>query len=114
MARSAPYSPARGDLVWLDFDPQVGHEQSGRRPALVLSGTGYNAQTGLMIVCPITGRAKGYSSEVPIPAGLPITGVVLCDQVKCLDWAGRRAVYIGPAPPGLVVAVLSGVLLAMS
>jgi mRNA interferase MazF len=105
MTPPRPYVPARGDLVWLDFDPQVGVEQWGRRPALVLSDQGYNARTGLAVVCPITRQAKGYSFEVPVPAGLPVAGVVLCDQVKSQDWLGRGAVLVCVTPPGFADAV---------
>jgi mRNA interferase MazF len=78
--------PERGHLVWLSLDPQSGHEQAGRRPALVLSPASYNGPVGLALVCPVTGRAKGYPFEVPLPPGLPVSGVVLADHVKCLDW----------------------------
>ena len=88
------YVPARGDLVWLAFDPQAGHEQSGRRPALVVSPAAYNHKVGLAIVCPITSRANDYPFEVALPAGGEISGVILADQVKSLDWRARRA---GPA-----------------
>ena len=114
MPPAIPYVPDRGDLIWLDFDPQVGREQSGHRPALVLSRRSANARTGLAVVCPITSQSKGYEREVPIPADAPITGVVLADHVKSLDWAGRRATYIGPAPRGLLVAVIAGVLQTIS
>lgn len=86
------FVPDRGDLVWLEFDPQAGHEQAGRRPALVLSPTAYNAKTGLMLCCPVTNQAKGYPFEVPVvPAAGKATGVVLADQVRCLDWRARNA-----------------------
>ena len=79
-------APDRGHVVWLTFNPQAGHEQAGRRPALVLSPKSYNAKVGLMLCCPITSRAKGYPFEVALPADLGIAGVVLADQVKSLDW----------------------------
>ena len=88
MARS--YVPERGDLVWLQFNPQAGHEQSGLRPALVVSSTTYNEKTGLAIFCPITNQVKGYPFEVKLPAGLKVTGAVLSDHVKNLDWKARR------------------------
>lgn len=93
MSRSAPYVPERGDVVWLDFNPQAGHEQAGRRPALVLSPAAYNGKTSLMLCCPVTNQAKGYPFEVPVaPAGgAQLTGVVLADQVRCLDWKRRNA-----------------------
>jgi mRNA interferase MazF len=89
------YSPERGDLIWLNFSPQRGHEQAGKRPALVLSPRSYNSKVGLALVCPITNRAKGYPFEVPLPEGLAITGVVLADQVKSLDWRARQAGFAG-------------------
>jgi mRNA interferase MazF len=87
------YVPDAGDLVWLTFDPQAGHEQRGRRPALVLSPRLYNGKTGLAIACPVTSQAKGYPFEVPLPTSGKITGVVLADHVKNLDWQARRAVF---------------------
>src|SRR4051794_33550952 len=101
MVRSG-YVPARGDVVWLDFHPQAGHEQAGRRPALVLFPVEFNGKTGLAICCPITNKPKGYSIEEPIPAGLPVTGVVLTCQVKCLDWVSRRADFICVLPPDVL------------
>lgn len=77
--------PGRGDLVWLDFDPQAGHEQAGRRPAIVLSEAMFNELTGFAVVCPITSQVKNYPFEVPLPEGLLFTGVVLTDQLKSLD-----------------------------
>lgn len=91
----------------MTFDPQVGREQAGRRPALVLSAARYNSSSGLCVVCPITSQAKGYPFEVGLPAGLPVAGVVLADHVKSVDWVGRRAVYIGTAPADTVAAVLT-------
>ncbi len=92
------YTPARGDIVWLDFDPQAGHEQAGHRPALVLSPSAYNSKVGFAILCPITNQAKGYPFEVVIPNGLAITGVILADQVKSLDWRARRAMFVCALP----------------
>jgi mRNA interferase MazF len=89
----ASYVPGSGDIVWLQFDPQAGHEQAGHRPALVLSPVAYNGKTGLMVCCPLTTRIKGYPFEVAI-AGKP-DSVVLADQVKNLDWRARRAVHKG-------------------
>lgn len=91
MKRKAPFIPDRGDVVWLDFSPHAGHEQAGRRPALVLSPIEYNQKVGLLVCCPITNQAKGYPFEVAIPSGLPVAGVVLSDQVKNLDWNVRRS-----------------------
>jgi mRNA interferase MazF len=81
------------------MNPQAGHEQPGRRPALVVSPGAYNARVGLAILCPITSRAKGYPFEVPLPEGLPVAGVVLSDQVKSLDWRARAADLICALPP---------------
>ena len=106
MSEPAFVCPERGHLVWLSLDPQSGHEQAGRRPALVLSPASYNGPVGLALVCPVTGRAKGYPFEVPLPPGLPVSGVVLADHVKCLDWRTRRAEYIGEAPEGVVAEVV--------
>lgn len=92
------YVPDVGDLVWLDFDPQAGHEQAGRRPALILSPRTYNHRAGLTIVCPISTKAKGYPFETHLPAGCGVTGVVLCDHLKNLDWKARRAERAGRAP----------------
>lgn len=83
--------PERGDVVWLDFDPQAGHEHSGRRPAFVLSPQSYNEKTSLMLCCPITTKVKGYPFEVAIEGIASIRGVILADQVKSLDWQVRRA-----------------------
>lgn len=85
------YCPDRGDVVWISFNPQSGHEQAGHRPALVLSPRAYNKKVGLAVLCPITSLAKGYPFEVAIPDGLDVSGVVLADQVKNLDWRARKA-----------------------
>ena len=85
------YVPARGDVVWITFNPQAGHEQAGRRPALVLSPSSYNRKVGLAILCPITSQVKGYPFEVTIPAGSNLGGVILSDQVKSLDWRIRKS-----------------------
>jgi mRNA interferase MazF len=87
------YIPDSGDVVWISFDPQAGHEQSGRRPALVLSPAIYNLKVGLTILCPITSQVKGYPFEVIIPAGAKIAGAILSDQVKSLDWKIRKAEF---------------------
>lgn len=101
--------PDRGDLVWLDFDPQAGSEQAGRRPALVLSPRIYHERTRLAVVCPITSRAKGFPFEVPLPAGLPIGGVVLADHVKSVDRTARRLERAGAVPPAVLRDVLARV-----
>ena len=90
---SRRYVPDRGDIVWLSFNPQVGHEQAGHRPALVLSPRSYNLKVGLALMCPITNQTKGYPFEVQIPAQLSVQGVILSDQVKNLDWSARRAEF---------------------
>lgn len=92
------YVPDAGDLVWLTFDPQAGHEQSGRRPALILSPREYNAKARLALACPVTSQIKGYPFEVAIPAGQRIAGVVLADHVKNLDWQARKAAFESKAP----------------
>lgn len=87
------YIPDRGEVVWLTFTPQAGHEQAGRRPALVISPALYNKKAGLALFCPITTKVKGYPFEVGIPKGLKTEGVVLSDQVKSLDWRARKASF---------------------
>jgi len=88
------YVPDRGDLVWLNFDPQSGREQAGHRPAVVLSPVLYNGRTGLAVVCPITSKSKGYPFEVALPAGFQISGVALADHVRSVDWKIRQARYV--------------------
>jgi mRNA interferase MazF len=102
----ASYVPDRGDVVWISFDPKAGHEQGGRRPAVVISPKNYNRPSGLALLCPITNRAKGYPFEVPLPAGAPITGVVLADQLRNLDWRSRRAELIGILDADALVEVI--------
>ena len=92
------YVPDRGDLVWIDFDPQVGREQRGRRPAVVLSPRRYNEKSSLALTCPVTSKPKGYPFEVPLPDGLEIEGVVLADQLRSLDYRGRRASFVASLP----------------
>lgn len=101
------YVPNQGDLIWLTFNPQAGHEQAGRRPALVLSPASYNGKVGLAILCPITNQEKGYPFEVKIPAGLGVTGVILADQVKSMDWRVRQAEYIDQLPARIHQQVLA-------
>lgn len=88
------YVPTRGDVIWITLNPQAGHEQAGRRPALVLSPSAYNGKVGLAILCPVTSQVKGYPFEVTIPTGSKLDGVVLADQVKSLDWRVRKAEFI--------------------
>jgi mRNA interferase MazF len=102
---TVPYCPDDGDIVWLDFNPQSGHEQAGRRPAIVLSPRIYNRKAGLCVVCPITNQPKGYPFEVPLPSGLNVGGVALSDQVKSLSWQTRRAKFACAAPPEFRLAV---------
>jgi len=104
------YTPQRGDLVWLSFDPQDGHEQAGRRPAFVLSPEPYNRKTGLFLVCPVTSKVKGYPFEVALPDGLAVSGVILADQIKSLDWKARRAEFASSTSDGVVNDVVSLVL----
>jgi mRNA interferase MazF len=104
------YIPDRGDLIWLMFTPQAGHEQAGHRPALVISPKSYNSKTGMALMCPITSQVKGFPFEVTIPAGLPISGVVLSDQIKNLDWHAREAEYISTLPNNTTYDVIAKIL----
>ncbi|MBF2097413.1 MAG: endoribonuclease MazF [Gloeomargaritaceae cyanobacterium C42_A2020_066] len=90
---AAEYVPKRGDIIYLDFNPTRGHEQRGRRPALVMSPHDYNNKTSLALLVPITSKRKGYPFEVVLPAGLKTQGVILADQLKCLDWRARHAQF---------------------
>ena len=101
------WAPKRGDAIYIDFDPQTGREQSGRRPALVLSPQAYNDKTSLVVVCPITNQAKGYPFEVDIPLGCSVTGVILSDHVKSLDWRIRNASFSGALPEEVLESVLN-------
>ncbi len=102
MVNSQSYIPQSGDVVRITLNPQAGHEQAGRRPALVLSPRSYNSKTGLAILCPITSHIKGYPFEVILPDGLPITGTILSDQVKSLDWRTRNAELICTLPGEII------------
>jgi mRNA interferase MazF len=106
----AAYVPEHGEIVWLELNPQVGHEQAGRRPALVVSPKDYNAKVGLALICPITSKIKGYPFEVILPPG-SISGAVLSDQIRSLDWRERNAKRICVAPPEVVAEVLAKVVL---
>jgi mRNA interferase MazF len=97
--------PGAGDLVWVNFNPQAGHEQAGRRPALVLSPRSYHEKTALAVVCPITSNTAPYPFKVCLPAGLPIGGAVLADQVKSIDRAARQLQVAGPAPRSVIADV---------
>jgi mRNA interferase MazF len=103
----AAYIPERGDIVWISFNPQAGHEQAGRRPAVVLSPKSYNQKVGLAIFCPITNQAKGYPFEVILPPESEVTGVILSDQVKSLDWRVRQAEFKAVLPQELIDEVLA-------
>lgn len=92
--RPRQHVPNRGEVVRLEFDPQTGDEQAGRRPAVVLSPQSYNQKTRLALFCPVTSQVRGYPFEVSLPAGLPVQGVVLCDQIKSLAWVSRKASLI--------------------
>lgn len=100
------YIPERGDVIWITLNPQAGHEQADRRPAVVLSPAAYNGKVGLAILCPITTQIKGYPFEVQIPNGLATTGVILADQVKSLDWRARKAKLADTLPAATVAELL--------
>ena len=106
MVVAPPYVPQRGDVVWITLNLQAGHEQAGRRPAVIISPQAYNDRVGLAILCPITSQVKGYPFEVRIPDGLPIIGVILSDQVKSMDWRARNAERICSLAPAVIVEIL--------
>jgi mRNA interferase MazF len=114
MVTRRAYVPDRGDAVWITLNPQAGHEQSGRRPAVVVSPVAYNGKVGLALLCPITSQIKGYPFEVLIPGRLKMSGAILSDQVKSLDWRARQAELICRLPEATVSEVLQkiGVLLS--
>lgn len=97
--------PDPGDLVWLDFNPQAGREQAGRRPAMVLSPRSYHEATELVVVCPITSNVAPYPFKVILPDGGPVSGAILVDQVRCLDRNARHIVFIGRAPEEVLLQV---------
>jgi mRNA interferase MazF len=101
------YIPKRGDVLWLQFDPQAGHEQAGRRPAFVISPESYNGKVGLALVCSITSQVRVYPFEVSLPEDLEVNGVILVDQIKSLDWKARQAKFIGAVPVDIMQAVLA-------
>lgn len=107
MVKQRGYAPGRGDAVWLTLFPQAGHEESGRRPAVVLSPEAYNAKVGLALFCPVTSQVKGYPWEVRLPDGLPISGVVLADQVRSMDWRSRSAAKICTVPEPAMAEILA-------
>jgi mRNA interferase MazF len=100
-------APGRGDLVWINLDPRAGHEERGRRPAIVLSPNSYNRKVGLAILCPITSAVKSYPFEVAMPDGFGISGVVLADHIKSLDWRARRAEVKEKLPSDVTEEVLA-------
>ena len=104
------YVPDRGDVVRLEFSPQVGHEQSGTRPALVVSPGAYNRRVGLALFCPLTTQVKGYLFEVVLPPGLTAKGAILADQIKSLDWGVRKAKLLCRVPPEVMEEMLARVL----
>jgi len=107
MVKARDYIPERGDIIWIDLNPQAGHEQAGRRPVLVLSPSAYNGRVKMAIMCPITHQIKGYPFEVKIPSGLDVTGAILSDQVKCLDWQARKAEFICKLSQNITSEVLN-------
>ena len=111
---SRQYVPERGDIVWLQFTPQAGHEQAGHRPALVISPRSYNRRVGLALFCPVSSQVKGYPFEVLLPAGLPIEGAILSDQVRSLDWHARNAELICPLPEEIISEILQKLVTLLS
>lgn len=103
----SPYVPQRGDFIALTFDPQSGHEQRGRRPALVVSHDLFNRSTGLCIACPITNTRRDFPFHVLIPTDQYVTGVIMVEQVKSIDFRSRKAKHIGKAPDTVLQEVLS-------
>ena len=107
MVIASSWAPDRGEIVWLNFNPQAGSEQAGHRPALVISPKAYNSKVGLAIFCPITSEEKQYPFEVRLPDKLDTSGVILVDQVKCLDWRVRQAKYKEKVPDRVMDDVLA-------
>ena len=101
------YVPDRADAVWITLDPQAGHEQAGRRPAVVLTSAAYNRKVGLLLACPVTSQVKGYPFEVAIPRDLPVSGVALSDQVRSADWRARQAAFICVLPESTVTDIVA-------
>ncbi|MGB6340458.1 MAG: endoribonuclease MazF [Candidatus Aminicenantaceae bacterium] len=108
MART--YIPERGDIVWLEFNPQAGYEQAGHRPALVVSPKTYNEKVGLALFCPVTSNVKGYPFEVVLPEKHEVSGAILSDQIKSLDWRVRKARRMACAPQNVLEEVLAKIL----
>lgn len=107
MRKPDGFIPDRGDIVWLWFDPQAGHEQGGHRPALVISPQVYNDKVGLALLCPITSKIKRYPFEVMLPTNIKVSGVVLADQVKILDWQARKAEFACRVPQEVITEVIA-------
>jgi mRNA interferase MazF len=101
------YIPRKGDFVWLNFDPQSGREQKGRRTAIIVSNTLFNEKTGLAFACPTTTKDRKYPFHLRVPAGLPVHGVVMVDQVKSVDYSSRKVTFIVQAPKDLVDEILA-------
>jgi mRNA interferase MazF len=114
MVKRSDYIPERGDLIWISLSPRTGHEQSGRRPAVVLSPAAYNGKVGLAILCPITRQIIGYPFEVILPEGISVSGAILSDQVKNLDWRIRKAELICTLPRAIIHEVLEKIRLLLS
>ena len=107
MVNETNYIPRKGDLVWLNFSPQTGHEQAGRRPALCISPETYNGKVGLAIFCPITSAVKSYPFETLLPDDSPVKGAILTDQLKSMDWRSREAQFIASLSPSSLADVLA-------
>ncbi len=115
----SPYTPQRGDVVWITLNPQAGHEQAGheqagRRPAVVVSPEAYNAKVGLALLCPVTSQVKGYPFEVLIPEGLAVRGAILADQVKSQDWHARHTTFICTLPSETINEILEKIYALLS
>jgi mRNA interferase MazF len=102
----ARYAPKQGDFVVVTFDPQSGHEQKGRRPALVVSKTAFNRHTGMAMLCPITNTFRDFPFHVPVSAGSKLTGYIMVEQIKSVDYASRKAKFIAKAPRPVLDQVL--------
>lgn len=109
-ATPTTYVPDRGDIVWLEFNPQAGHGQAGRRPAFVVSPRAYNQKVGLALFCPVTSRIKGYPFEVALPDTSKVRGAILSDQLKSLDWRARKAEHLDRIPDDLVLEITARIL----
>ena len=114
MVNPRDYIPQCGDAVRISLNPQAGHEQAGRRPAVILSPRSYNGKTGLAILCPVTSHVKGYPFEVVLPADLPVTGAILSDQIKSLDWRVRDAELICTLPDKIVSEIMQKLVTLLS